>query len=50
MDRMTPLQKARALVECGECETIGEAAGFLLDMGEITERQAERIQQRAGAA
>jgi hypothetical protein len=27
-------EKARALVECGECETLSEARAFLADMGE----------------
>lgn len=40
---MTALQKARALVECGECADLHEAAEFLLDMGEISQDQADRL-------
>lgn len=40
---MTALQKAKALVAGGLADDLAEAAGQLLDMGEIAQTQADRI-------
>lgn len=41
--KMTPRQKAQALIEYGEGETLTEAAIYLWDMGEISRYQAEKL-------
>lgn len=41
---MTALQKAKALVAGGLADDLADAAGQLLDMGEIAQTQADKIQ------
>lgn len=43
---MTALQKAQALVREYMADDLAEAACFLLDMGEITQAQCDRIVAR----
>ncbi len=45
---MTALQKAKALVAGGLADDLADAAGQLLDMGEIAQTQADKIQYIGG--
>lgn len=47
---MTARQRAQALVTEGLEETFNDAVGALLDMGDISEGQAERLYEDTGGA
>jgi hypothetical protein len=44
---MTAREKAMALVECGECADMTEAAYYLLDMGEVSQSAADKLAAKA---
>lgn len=47
---MSAKQKAQALVAAGECADMGDAACYLLDMGEISQSACDKLAAKAATA